>query len=68
MEQFLDRPAWFAHVGLHLSPKAFDGKFHCRHPACALELGSLAELEDHLKDVHCYTAPRGKKRGWAKCR
>ncbi|EAW17144.1 uncharacterized protein NFIA_005060 [Aspergillus fischeri NRRL 181] len=67
MAQFLDRPAWFSHVGSHLSPKALDGKFHCRHPACALELGSLPELEYHLKDVHCYTAPRGKKRDWAKC-
>jgi hypothetical protein len=67
MAQFLDRLAWFSHVGSYLSPKALDGKFHCRYPACALELGSLPELEYYLKDVHCYTAPRGKKRDWAKC-
>ncbi|GFF96465.1 conserved hypothetical protein [Aspergillus lentulus] len=63
MEHFLDRPAWFAHVGSHLSWQALDGRFHCRHPACALQLDSLTELEYHLKDVRCYAAPRGKKRG-----
>jgi len=62
MQQYLDRSEWYGHVQSHLIYKALSGKFHWRHPACSLDLDSMAELEYHLRDIHCYSLPRGKKR------
>ncbi|RAQ76875.1 hypothetical protein COH21_008703 [Aspergillus flavus] len=62
MTQYLDRSEWYKHVQSHLSPKALSGMFHCRHPACQENIQTLENLECHLRDVHFYNPPRGKKR------
>ncbi|KAE8384279.1 hypothetical protein BDV23DRAFT_177174 [Aspergillus alliaceus] len=62
MYQYLDRGEWYDHVHSHLSPRELAGRYNCRHPACSLGFDSLGDLEHHLRDVHCYLPPRGKKR------
>ncbi|KAE8387077.1 hypothetical protein BDV23DRAFT_174933 [Aspergillus alliaceus] len=42
--------------------KALSGMFHRRHPACHEDFQGITDLEYHLRDVHCYNPPRGKKR------
>ena len=62
MTQYLDRSDWYSHIQSHLSHEALSGMFHCRHPACYEDFQSVGDLECHLRDIHYYNPPRGKKR------
>ncbi|KAB8070465.1 hypothetical protein BDV29DRAFT_197996 [Aspergillus leporis] len=62
MWQYLDRGEWFDHVQSHLNHRELAGRYNCRHPACSQDFDNRGDLEYHLRDVHCYLPPRGKKR------